>query len=766
VADKDFIVKNGLIVGNGNLGVGTTTPAVKTEISGNTSTACIFSSTITGTTMDVTAVTSGTLAVGQYVNSSTGRVRITALGTGTGGVGTYILDTDLTGTFGINRSYVTEPITTRLGNSTTSFDRSIPFGVIEFGGAITNIGPRGYIQTISSINGTSTGSMMFGVGTGNATAPPRTALNLLQTNAQFSGNLSIGVSSLSPRNLTIFPATLFLGGRSQTIFTSGNNLSTLFFASSYIDGGVETPTITYGQLGYRVDSSITSGQLPTNFYIQTRNASGTTAERFTIDKDGSVGIGTTLPLHDPNSGPVIEIKGTATNRIGGLVLRSSDNTVDARFRAWNGQVFIGAESSNDLILRTNGADRITIKSSDGYVGIGTATPFYRLDVSGDVRLGGSVGVLKDPGSFSLDVFGYVNADGLAIGGTAITATAAELNFVDGVTSAIQTQLDAKAPLASPALTGTPTAPTAAVGTNTTQIATTAYVNAEIANDAPTKTGGGASGSWGIDVTGNAATATALASGGADRIKLDGIASGANNYTLPAATSTALGGVELFSDTVQSVAANAVSATASRTYGVQVNSAGQAVVNVPWVDTDTTTDATKLPLAGGTMTGAITFAAGQTWPTFNQNTTGTATTATTANALNTANNYQVNSLGVGTAASGTAGEIRATNNVTAYYSDDRLKTKLGVIDNALEKVLSLSGFYYEANSVAQALGYEVKQEVGVSAQEVQAVMPEVVAPAPIDERYLTVRYERLVPLLIEAIKEQQQQINELKAKLGE
>ena len=130
----------------------------------------------------------------------------------------------------------------------------------------------------------------------------------------------------------------------------------------------------------------------------------------------------------------------------------------------------------------------------------------------------------------------------------------------------------------------------------------------------------------------------------------------------------------------------------------------------------------------------------------------ATTATTATALTTGNNYQVNSLGVGTAGSGTAGEIRATNNITAYYSDDRFKTNLGNIPNALAKVLTLNGFYYEANELAQSYGYEKKLEVGVSAQQVQAVQPEVVAPAPIDENYLTVRYERLVPLLIEAIKE--------------
>jgi hypothetical protein len=62
----------------------------------------------------------------------------------------------------------------------------------------------------------------------------------------------------------------------------------------------------------------------------------------------------------------------------------------------------------------------------------------------------------------------------ALSNFGLTATVAQLNFVAGVTSAIQTQIDTKAPLASPALTGTPTAPTASVGTDTTQIATTAF----------------------------------------------------------------------------------------------------------------------------------------------------------------------------------------------------------------------------------------------------------------------------------------------------
>ena len=131
-------------------------------------------------------------------------------------------------------------------------------------------------------------------------------------------------------------------------------------------------------------------------------------------------------------------------------------------------------------------------------------------------------------------------------------------------------------------------------------------------------------------------------------------------------------------------------------------------------------------------------------------------------VGTGNNVQFNSIGAGTSPTGTSGEIVATNNITAYYSDMRLKNKLGNIDNALSKVMTLNGFYYEANEIAQSLGYDVKKEVGVSAQEVQAIMPEVVAPAPIDNQYLTVRYEKLVPLLIEAIKELKVEIDNLKS----
>jgi hypothetical protein len=195
-------------------------------------------------------------------------------------------------------------------------------------------------------------------------------------------------------------------------------------------------------------------------------------------------------------------------------------------------------------------------------------------------------------------------------------------------------------------------------------------------------------------------------------------------------------------------------TARTIGGVSFN--GAANINLPGVDT-TGTQATS----GNAATATIL----QTTRTINGTSfNGSANITITAAATNV--NTQLASLGVGTAASGTAGEIRATNNVTAYYSDDRLKTKLGNIEGALDLVGRLNGFYYEANQTAVDLGYEVKREVGVSAQEVEAIMPEIVAPAPIDDRYLTVRYERLAPLLIEAIKELKDKVESLEAQLRE
>ena len=108
-----------------------------------------------------------------------------------------------------------------------------------------------------------------------------------------------------------------------------------------------------------------------------------------------------------------------------------------------------------------------------------------------------------------------------------------------------------------------------------------------------------------------------------------------------------------------------------------------------------------------------------------------------------------------------GGITATGEITAYYSDDRLKKDVVAITNPIAKLMQIRGVTFRPNETALALGITDKEEVGVIAQEVQAVLPQLVTGSAF-EGYVTVKYDKLTALLIEAVKEQQQQIDELKA----
>jgi len=127
-------------------------------------------------------------------------------------------------------------------------------------------------------------------------------------------------------------------------------------------------------------------------------------------------------------------------------------------------------------------------------------------------------------------------------------------------------------------------------------------------------------------------------------------------------------------------------------------------------------------------------------------------------------YYNNSSKLATTSGGAAvtGALTATGDITAYFSDERLKDFDGKIEGALDKVSQLNGYYYHENDKAKELGFENDaRQVGVSAQEVEAVLPEVIKPAPVDPEYKTVQYEKLVPLLIEAIKELKEEVRQLK-----
>ena len=114
---------------------------------------------------------------------------------------------------------------------------------------------------------------------------------------------------------------------------------------------------------------------------------------------------------------------------------------------------------------------------------------------------------------------------------------------------------------------------------------------------------------------------------------------------------------------------------------------------------------------------------------------------------------------------TAGVIVSNGEITAFASDDRLKTNKVNIGNAVDKVKSLNGFTFNFNEIGESLGFDTKVSyAGVSAQEVQKVLPEAVTTRS-DGEYLTVKYEKLVPLLLEAVKELSAEVDQLKSQIN-
>jgi len=132
------------------------------------------------------------------------------------------------------------------------------------------------------------------------------------------------------------------------------------------------------------------------------------------------------------------------------------------------------------------------------------------------------------------------------------------------------------------------------------------------------------------------------------------------------------------------------------------------------------------------------------------------TARTSLGVGTTDDVQFDSFGVGAVASGTTGEIRATNDVTAFYSSDvALKENITNIPNPLEALKKLNGvlFDWKKDYIDQRGGedgyFVRKKDVGVIAQEVEKVLPEAVAQRK--DGIKAVKYDRLTCLLIEAVK---------------
>jgi hypothetical protein len=269
----------------------------------------------------------------------------------------------------------------------------------------------------------------------------------------------------------------------------------------------------------------------------------------------------------------------------------------------------------------------------------------------------------------------------------------------------------------------------------------------------------------------------------------GTATNANNINISATTSSdtstsvvlvanqSTGNQSPFIDSGLSYNANTNTLTASTLVGTLNNSltfntsgtglSGSASYNNSGAATFTVTSNATSDNTGGTIVardGSGNFSAG----TITASLSGNATSASTSANLSFGSANQVvfkNGSNNGATSSNLTFDgtnLSVGGDITAFASDERLKENIQPLENALDKVLALNGFTYNFNEIGQSLGFDGSVRcVGVSAQEVQKVLPEAVKPAPADENYITVQYEKLVPLLIEAIKELKAEINELK-----
>ena len=201
---------------------------------------------------------------------------------------------------------------------------------------------------------------------------------------------------------------------------------------------------------------------------------------------------------------------------------------------------------------------------------------------------------------------------------------------------------------------------------------------------------------------------------------------------------------------------------------------------------------QLSLTGGTSNYILMPASGAAAPTFSTRSAGTKVVLFNSLAVAAADyaiGYTTSTLwnSVATTAASFAwyggttqvatlsgvGSLSVTGEVTAYSSDARLKTNVAVITSALDKVNSLRGvtFDWDQEKAGELDFFPRKdKDVGVIAQDVQAVLPEAVRNAPFDgnteTNYLTVQYEKLTALLIEAVKELKTEVDTLKVQIAD
>ena len=196
-------------------------------------------------------------------------------------------------------------------------------------------------------------------------------------------------------------------------------------------------------------------------------------------------------------------------------------------------------------------------------------------------------------------------------------------------------------------------------------------------------------------------------------------------------------------------------------GLGGNHIGDSIITDNGSSATITGDLTVTGIINGSLTGSIENAVTASYIDYS-NIANTPTIPTNNNQLTNGAGYTTytSNQATNTTSNVTFNTVNATGDITAFASsDERLKDNIQTIPNAVEKVQQIKGVSFDWNgNQTNHSGHDI----GVIAQDIEKVLPEIVATR--DDGYKAVRYEKIVALLIEAVKEQQLQIDELKSKL--
>ncbi len=332
----------------GNIGIGTTTPDTQLEIAGSTNHSWNTTGGISGTTLDVTAVTSGTIQVGDLVfglGVEPG-TRITALGTGSGGVGTYTVSVSQTVVAGTNvlgvSAYGSNII--RITNTDTASATGQPEGILQFYGSDATTPGAGVSSYVASVAESSSPDSALVFGTRDNAGGGVDANERMRITS--AGNVGIGTNAPAFKLHTSNAGSNYLA-----IDDSSNDTRVLL--------GTASGAVAFYARG--IASSSTAKDI--------LFATGAT-ERMRIDSSGNVGIGGT------SGGEKLEVIGGLEVSGGASSFNRSGVVIDYQSGSSLGRIAAGPNAGGSLAFYTGSGSSVTERlriDSSGNVLIGTTT---------------------------------------------------------------------------------------------------------------------------------------------------------------------------------------------------------------------------------------------------------------------------------------------------------------------------------------------------------------------------------------------------------